>query len=117
MRDREREKEGVRELHARTSRKCGHAESLSVPHSVSQSACVIIILILNLLSSFPSSGIWAWYRNPIEKVAAFLNEKHPGFNVIRFFFFVTDEEVKHVRKIVSGKPSRTVACTIKVVRS
>ncbi len=36
---RERKREGERE---RESRKCGHA--LSVPHSVSQSACVIFIL-------------------------------------------------------------------------
>jgi hypothetical protein len=32
-------------MHLCTSRKCGYAESLSVPQSVSQSACVIIILI------------------------------------------------------------------------
>jgi hypothetical protein len=44
--ERECEKEGERELQACTSRKCGHAESLSIPHSVSQSACMIIILIL-----------------------------------------------------------------------
>jgi PTEN phosphatase family protein len=31
-----------------------------------------------IATSFPSSGIWAWYRNPIERVAAFLNDKHPG---------------------------------------
>jgi hypothetical protein len=43
--ERERERERERELHAHASRKCGHAESLSIPHSVSQSACVIIILI------------------------------------------------------------------------
>ena len=47
-REREREKEGGREgeMHARASRKCGRA--LSVPHSVSQSACVIIISIQGL---------------------------------------------------------------------
>ncbi len=43
----ERVKERVskreRELHARASRKCGCG--LRVPHSVSQSACMIIILI------------------------------------------------------------------------
>jgi hypothetical protein len=26
--------------------------------------------------SYPSSGLEAYYRNPIEKVSAFLNEKH-----------------------------------------
>ena len=31
-----------------------------------------------IATSFPSSGLWAWYRNPIEKVAAFLDAKHPG---------------------------------------
>lgn len=29
-------------------------------------------------TSFPSTGIRAVYRNPIGKVAAFLDEKHPG---------------------------------------
>ncbi len=49
-RERERVRKRGRELHAcagskmvRTSRKNGHA--LSVPHSVSQSACMFIILI------------------------------------------------------------------------
>jgi hypothetical protein len=41
--ERERERERERELHARTSGKCGHA--LSIPHSASQSACIIIILM------------------------------------------------------------------------
>lgn len=31
-----------------------------------------------IATSFPSSGFWAFYRNPIEKVAAFLDCKHPG---------------------------------------
>lgn len=31
-----------------------------------------------IATSFPSSGFWAFYRNPIEKVAAFLDAKHPG---------------------------------------
>ena len=31
-----------------------------------------------IATSFPSSGLWAWYRNPIEKVAAFLDTKHEG---------------------------------------
>ncbi len=48
-RHKKREREIVRkrekELHAHTSRKCRRAESLGVPHSVSQSACVIIILM------------------------------------------------------------------------
>ena len=26
--------------------------------------------------SFPSSGVMAWYRNPIREVAAFLDERH-----------------------------------------
>jgi len=30
-----------------------------------------------IATSFPSSGILALYRNPIERVAKFLNEKHP----------------------------------------
>ena len=29
-----------------------------------------------IATSFPSSGIWSLYRNPIEKVAAFLDAKH-----------------------------------------
>lgn len=29
-----------------------------------------------IATSFPSSGLWAAYRNPIEKVAQFLNTKH-----------------------------------------
>jgi len=29
-----------------------------------------------IATSFPSSGIWSLYRNPIEKVAAFLDSKH-----------------------------------------
>jgi len=29
-----------------------------------------------IATSFPSSGLWSLYRNPIEKVAAFLNTKH-----------------------------------------
>ncbi len=36
-REGERERKSERELHVRASRKCGRAESLSVPHSVSQS--------------------------------------------------------------------------------
>ncbi len=41
---------GERELHAHTSRKCGHA--LSIPHSFNQSVCVIYILIpLGILGS------------------------------------------------------------------
>jgi len=31
-----------------------------------------------IATSFPSSGWWASYRNPIEKVANFLNTKHEG---------------------------------------
>lgn len=31
-----------------------------------------------IATSFPSSGLWSVYRNPIEKVAAFLNTKHAG---------------------------------------
>ncbi|CAB4055302.1 TPTE [Lepeophtheirus salmonis] len=31
-----------------------------------------------IATSFPSSGMWAWYRNPIEKVASFLDKKHHG---------------------------------------
>eukprot|EP00096_Caligus_rogercresseyi_P015144 TRINITY_DN7586_c0_g1_i1.p1 TRINITY_DN7586_c0_g1~~TRINITY_DN7586_c0_g1_i1.p1 ORF type:complete len:597 (+),score=64.70 TRINITY_DN7586_c0_g1_i1:285-2075(+) len=31
-----------------------------------------------IATSFPSSGIWAWYRNPIEKVSGFLDKKHNG---------------------------------------
>lgn len=31
-----------------------------------------------IATSFPSSGLWARYRNPIEKVAAFLDSKHEG---------------------------------------
>ena len=30
-----------------------------------------------IATSFPSTGLTAMYRNPIEKVAKFLNEKHP----------------------------------------
>jgi len=30
-----------------------------------------------IATSFPSSGLWAAYRNPIEKVAHFLDTKHP----------------------------------------
>ena len=30
-----------------------------------------------IATSFPSSGAWSLYRNPIEKVAAFLDTKHP----------------------------------------
>eukprot|EP00092_Neocalanus_flemingeri_P006606 GFUD01007125.1.p1 GENE.GFUD01007125.1~~GFUD01007125.1.p1 ORF type:complete len:594 (-),score=150.38 GFUD01007125.1:72-1853(-) len=30
-----------------------------------------------IATSFPSSGMWSLYRNPIEKVAAFLDTKHP----------------------------------------
>jgi hypothetical protein len=45
-RERDKEKEGGKEREReRESRKCGRA--LSVPHSVSHSACVIIILILH----------------------------------------------------------------------
>ena len=29
-----------------------------------------------IATSFPSSGVWSLYRNPIEKVAAFLDTKH-----------------------------------------
>ena len=29
-----------------------------------------------IATSFPSSGLWSLYRNPIEKVAAFLEAKH-----------------------------------------
>ena len=29
-----------------------------------------------IATSFPSSGLWSLYRNPIEKVAAFLDTKH-----------------------------------------
>merc|ERR1719219_1868153 len=29
-----------------------------------------------IATSFPSSGMWAYYRNPIQKVAAFLDAKH-----------------------------------------
>ena len=29
-----------------------------------------------IATSFPSSGLWAHYRNPIQKVAAFLDHKH-----------------------------------------
>ncbi len=47
---RERERGRERELHACASRECGRVESLSVPHSfsqsVSQSACVIIVFIV-----------------------------------------------------------------------
>ncbi len=46
-REREREREGGRES-------CGRAESLSVPHSFSQSACVFIILILIIVLKFNS---------------------------------------------------------------
>ncbi len=42
-RERERERERKREIH------CGRAESLSVPHSVSQSAGVIIILMSEIV--------------------------------------------------------------------
>ena len=31
-----------------------------------------------IATSFPSTGMLALFRNPIEKVAAFLNDKHPG---------------------------------------
>ena len=31
-----------------------------------------------IATSFPSSGLWSLYRNPIEKVAGFLDTKHPG---------------------------------------
>ena len=31
-----------------------------------------------IATSFPSTGVWSLYRNPIEKVAAFLDAKHPG---------------------------------------
>ena len=31
-----------------------------------------------IATSFPSTGLWSLYRNPIEKVAAFLDAKHPG---------------------------------------
>ncbi len=31
-----------------------------------------------IATSFPSSGLWSLYRNPIDKVAAFLDAKHPG---------------------------------------
>ncbi len=31
-----------------------------------------------IATSFPSSGLTALYRNPIEKVAAFLDQRHPG---------------------------------------
>ncbi len=31
-----------------------------------------------IATSFPSTGMLALFRNPIEKVAAFLNNKHPG---------------------------------------
>jgi PTEN phosphatase family protein len=31
-----------------------------------------------IATSFPSSGMWSLYRNPIEKVAAFLDSTHPG---------------------------------------
>ena len=30
-----------------------------------------------IATSFPSSGVWSLYRNPIEKVAGFLDTKHP----------------------------------------
>ena len=31
-----------------------------------------------IATSFPSTGMWAMYRNPIEHVAKFLNDKHKG---------------------------------------
>jgi hypothetical protein len=42
--EKESEKEGERELHAHASRKYGRA--VSIPHSFSQSECVIIILMM-----------------------------------------------------------------------
>jgi len=36
-----------------------------------------------IATSFPSSGLWALYRNPIGKVAAFLDAKHPGKYKVR----------------------------------
>ena len=43
------------------------------------SVAVVLAVTTNFsFHSFPSSGKWAWYRNPIEKVAAFLKDKHPG---------------------------------------
>ncbi|TRY63667.1 hypothetical protein TCAL_08699 [Tigriopus californicus] len=30
-----------------------------------------------IATSFPSSGLWAWYRNPISRVSKFLNIQHP----------------------------------------
>ena len=31
-----------------------------------------------IATSFPSVGLWAYYRNPIDHVAKFLNDKHTG---------------------------------------
>ena len=31
-----------------------------------------------IATSFPSVGVWAYYRNPIDHVAKFLNDKHTG---------------------------------------
>jgi hypothetical protein len=50
-----------RELQARASRKCRHA--LSVPHSVSQSACMIIIIIFNKKDP-PLAGTDSNQRHP-----------------------------------------------------
>lgn len=30
-----------------------------------------------IATSFPSSGLWAWYRNPISRVSQFLDTQHP----------------------------------------
>ncbi len=80
-REREKKREKERELHARPSRKCGHAESLSVPHSFSQSACVIIISI-RLMPQL--DGIHFVYLNWIEfvqlQVCQYYNQTNWGWS-------------------------------------